>query len=334
MRRSLSLVLAITAALLASCSLTLFNYSDAGSKRYALVYGVTEYIVPPTAAGANDPNLGFPASDAAAVAIMLKQENYIVSSRWVDAAGEEYVNGADTATNIATNTGASPNITNISNDITTLAGTVGPNDLVVFYFSGHGMQDSYNPPNEYFVPSGGVYYDSGTNYYYGNPAASVSQNQFASMLSVLNTKRKVVILDTCNSGGFIGNTLEADSIPTASSGSAGGVSPQTLAQALSNYVNFPSTTDGLSPYGGAMVLSAAGRDESCYEASSPYNHGVMTYYFLMAQQQGDLNRDGHVTVSEAFSLVKAGIDTGWNPGNPGLAFEPRISGGPIDFVLW
>ena len=42
MRRSLSLVLAVSAALLASCSLTLFNYSDTGSKRYALVYGVDD----------------------------------------------------------------------------------------------------------------------------------------------------------------------------------------------------------------------------------------------------------------------------------------------------
>ena len=332
MRRSLSLVLAVTAALLVSCSLTLFNYSDAGSKRYALVYGVTMYVPSPILTATNNPNLLYPASDASSVALMLSQEGYLVTSRWVDNSGNEWVNGTPSGS-LGTST-AYPDIGNITGDISAVATLVKPGDTVVFYFSGHGMQDGSTPPNEYYVPSNAIYYDNTTNTYYGNPSASISQNQFASMLSVFNTKRKVVILDTCNSGGFIGNTLEADSIPFESGGSAGGVSPQTLAQALSNYMNFPSTTDGLSPYGGAMVLSAAGRDESCYEASSPYNHGVMTYYFLKAQQQGDLNHDGHVTVSEAFSLVKAGIDTGWNPGNPGLAFEPRISGGPIDFVLW
>ena len=332
MRRLAFLLLALGVASLGSCSLTLWDYSNIVSKRYALVYGVTIYD-PLTSAG-QYPNLNYPGSDAAAVAAMLTTEGYTVYSRWIDNAGNEWVNGKNAGTLAAdtlfTN---APTKANLAADLNTLAGLVGSNDVFLFYFSGHGMQVSGAPPTEYFVPEGGVVAGS------GDIATSVSDSEFGAMLAPISTSRRVVILDTCNSGGFIGNSLEADSIPAASLGNSGGISIPALAQALGNFFNFSSSSStGLSPYGGAMVLSAAGRDESCYEASAPYYHGVMTYYLLQAQQSGDLNHDGHVTVGEAFSLVKAGIDTDWNSNGSvqlyGETFEPHISGGPIDFVIW
>ena len=64
----------------------------------------------------------------------------------------------------------------------------------------------------------------------------------------------------------------------------------------------------------------------------------MTYYLLqgLAGRSADLNHDGHVTVLEAFSYAKAGIDTNWNPAyaSSSQAFEPHVSGGPVDFVLF
>jgi len=338
MRGFLRLVPTLSALVLASCSLTLWDYSGMSSKRYALIYGVAQYVAPPLPAQANNPNLTYPAADASSVAQMLGQQGYAVMSRWVTADGEEYVNGVDTSTNILTSSAAAPTAQNIASDLDALSANVGPNDIVVFYFSGHGMQDNNTPQNEYIVPSGGVLYSPASNWYYGDTSSSINQSQLASLVSVLPTNRKVVILDTCNSGGFIGSSLEADSIPAASLGSSGSISIQALAQALSNYVTFSTSTTALSPYGQAMVLSAAGRDESCYESDFPYYHGVMTYYFLQAQQSGDLNHDGHVTVTEAFSLVKAGIETDWNSNSgvqaSGETYEPRISGGPIDYVLW
>ena len=149
----------------------------------------------------------------------------------------EWVDGVE-GPNIAIDMTNAPTKANLIADLAALGSQVGSNDLFVFYFSGHGMQVTGTPPVEYIVPEGGV---SGG---YGIPANSVSDTELGSFLGPISTKRKVVILDTCNSGGFIGNTLEADSIPTASGGSAGGISPQTLAQALSNYLNFlPPPTD-------------------------------------------------------------------------------------------
>ena len=331
MKRLVLLPLCLSVALLGSCSLTLWNYSNITSKHYALVYGVTIYI--PSLPSGTSPNLNFPGSDASSVAAMLTAEGYTVESRWVDAQGYEYQNGIQVGELSADTTLVyAPTKGNLVTDLQAMANLVGPNDVFLFYFSGHGTQDtSVSPPVEYFIPEGGV-----DNRDFLDESLCVSDTEFGVMIAPISTNRKVVILDSCNAGGFIGNSLEADSIPAASLGFPGGLNLQTLAQALSNYLNFPTSTTGLSPYSGAMVLSAAGRDETCSEdlPGGPFLHGIMTYFLLQAPQSGDLNHDGHVTVAEAFSLVKAGIDTAFNPANPGAAFEPRISGGPIDFVLW
>jgi hypothetical protein len=332
--RTTSRVVCIFAVLclLAACSM--FDYSAVVSKRYALVYGVTMYVV---ASATSSPNLGYPADDAASVATMLIAQGYAVTSRWVDSDGTIVVDGVSTGTKIVDGTPDpnAPSKATIQDDITALKSQVGPDDVVVFYFSGHGMTDGQH---EWFVPYGGV--DPVT--LEGDTAQSIEDNEFGNMLSVLDTPRKVVILDTCNSGGFIGNTLEVDIVPGSSGGSLHIVTPATIAKAIANYFSFQSSPNGISPYGGAMVLSAAGAGESCYETnqlgSKTINHGVMTYYLLQTAAFGDLNNDGSVTGLEAFSLVKAGIDTDWN-GDPnvkaaGEVFEPHVSGGPIDFVIF
>jgi hypothetical protein len=116
------------------------------------------------------------------------------------------------------------------------------------------------------------------------------------------------------------------------------VTPATLIEAISNYAAMQASPTGLSPYG-AQVLSAAGRDELSYETPS-LGHGVMTYFLLQGLQgsRADLDSDGHVTVLEAFAFAKAGIDNNWNSDSDVIAasatFEPHISGGPVDFVLF
>jgi Caspase domain len=328
-RRLLPLLLALSVAALGSCSLTLWNYSNIVTRHYALVYGVTIYDDNKPAG--KYPNLNYPGSDASAVASMLTAEGYDVTSRLVDASGNVIWDGHDEGALSGPGAAFAPTKANLAVDLQAMGSLVGADDVFVFYFSGHGMQVTSPTPVEYFVPEGGVVADA------GNTATSVSDSEFGAMLAPISSKRKVVILDTCNSGGFIGNSLEADAIPAASLGSSGGISLQALAQALGNFLNFPTSTSGLSPYGGAMVLSAAGSGEFCYETST-FGHGVMTYFLIQAPQSGDLNHDGHVTVGEAFSLVKAGIETDWNSNSSvqadGETFEPRISGGPVDFVLW
>jgi hypothetical protein len=313
---------------LASCSL--FDYSALTSKRYALVYGVAKYVADP-----NGPNLSYPGNDAQGVSAMLAAQGYTVRSRWVDAFGQIFVDGAQQGL-IGTADAVAPSKANITADVSSLSAMLGPNDVVVFYFSGHGMPDyEENPTHEWFVPYGSIVH--GVSGYNGSEQASIEDNELGGILGVLGTARKVVILDTCNSGGFIGDRLEVDAVPPLSQNSFFIVTPGTILQAMANYLGFPLSADGVSPYGGAMVLSAAGAAESCYETPE-YGHGVMTNFLLQAAASGDLNHDGKVTAAEVFSLVKAGIELQWNTDASVIeaqwTFEPHISGGPVDFVLF
>jgi hypothetical protein len=256
----------------------------------------------------------------------------------VDDQGYAYTNGVKGA-NVAADSSQAPTKGNLEADLASFKGLMGSNDEFVFYFSGHGMQ-SNDLTVEYFVPYGAILSETNgsgaqtSTYYYGDTALSVSDTEMGSLLSQnIPTSRKVVILDSCNSGGFIGRSLDVDISPQSTSPyPAPGVTIGTINQAIANYVTYPSGSGAISPYN-ASVLSASGADESCYD-DGDHLHGAMTYYFLQTASQADFNGDGSVTVREAFSFVKAAIENNWNKTYPDCAFTPHISGGPVDFVLF
>jgi hypothetical protein len=317
----------LCALLAVSCSL--FDYSGVVTHRYALVYGVTRYAT--AAPSGSYPNLSYPALDAQDVAAMLTAEGYAVKSRWVDDAGDVYVDGALVGP-VDSNVASAPTRGNVQNDLAALAASIGPTDQFVLYFSGHGMQNA-DATHEFFVPYGGIV-KIGPDYY-GDEAGSVRDDELGGWLtSSIATPRRVVILDTCNSGGFIANTLEVDLTPdTTNPIFTPCFSLSTIAKAISAYATFTTTSaNGVSPYQ-ALVLSAAGAGESSYDDAG-HAHGAMTWYFLQTAASGDLNGDRLVTVLEAFSLVKAGIEENWNAAYPADAFTPHVSGGPVDFVLF
>jgi hypothetical protein len=329
------------AGLLLSCA----GASPTVGKRYALVYGVTRYLggtADPVgsdtfnfpAQGTNTPNLAFPGNDAVDVAAMLASKGYQVRLRCVDVNGDAFLDGANAPANAPTRA----MLENV--DLPYFAAKLGPEDTFLFYYSGHGTQDA-QATTEYIVPYGSVY-STGATSWAVDTARLVSQGELAAMLDSLPTSRTVVILDSCNSGGFIGNTLEVDRVPRTYAGVTMGISAQVISRAISNYAAFPGTADGISPYGGSIVIAAAGADEFSYEGvtlpdGTPLNHGVMTYFLLHAAS-ADLDGDGAVTTMELYAFLKAGIDTDWNS-DPGViyygeTFSPHISGGPVDWVLF
>lgn len=331
MARTRILILLIGVAVFGSCSM--FDYWGLVTHRYAVVYGVTKYISSPLQSSTGDPNLTYPGADAQDVAAMLASAGYtVLKSRWIDEAGNVFVDGA-AAGDISSPNAQAPSRDAIINDIQTYGPQVGANDTFVFYFSGHGMPNADPSTEEWFVPYGAITYQ--TDGYYGDPTKSIGDTEFGGILSAsIASPRKVVILDTCNSGGFIGNSLEADIMPAHYTGGTPIVTPAEIAQAIANYATFQASAGGISPYN-AQVLAAAGSNESCYEYGAPFNHGIMTYFLLQAPSQADLNGDGYVTVLEAFSFVKAGIDVQWNSQVGSTdTFSPHVSGGPVDFVLF
>jgi hypothetical protein len=297
-----SLVLLLTA--LAGCSLT---YPT--PRKFAVLFGINTYPFN---------NLSYPVADAASMQAMLVANSF--------ASGDVILRTEGAATKAQ-----------LQADLAALAASMTEGDLFVFYYSGHGTVYPVNGANaEWILPSGSI---SGGGTFVPNNA--ISDVELGDMLDVLPTQRRVLILDSCNSGGLIGDGLEADTVEPRLYGNTafdGVVTFGTIFQAIVNYAAFTTADNGgVSPYK-ALTIAAAGAAESSYESSSaPYSgHGVMTHFLLLAPASGDLNSDGHVTALEMFALAKAGIDTTWNLTwkNTSYVFEPHVSGGPIDLVLF
>jgi hypothetical protein len=290
--------------ILAGCSL-----SYPTPRKFAILFGINLYPFN---------NLSYPVADATSMQAMLLANGFA---------------GGD----VILETDASATKAQLIADIAALAGSIGSNDLFVFYYSGHGTVYPYlGASHEWILPSGSIN-GSGTFL----PANAIYDTELGQILDQVPTNRRVVILDSCNSGGLIGEGLEADTVAPVLAGNtawAGSITLTTIFQAIGNYAKFTTTDNGgVSPYK-ALTIAASGAGESSFESSSlPYNgHGVLTYFLLQAAGQGDLNGDGVVTVLETFALAKAGVDQWWNQAQAGTSyvFSPHVSGGPIDLVLF
>jgi hypothetical protein len=125
------------------------------------------------------------------------------------------------------------------------------NDTVLFYFSGHGDPDGYIAPY---------------NAYYAR--TWISSRELSRWLSPLESKRVVIILDTCHAGQY--ETELSDS--------------------------------------GRVVLMSSGADELSYSSfiqGEPY--GVFSYYLLQALSEfsiTDANRDYELSAEELFQYAE------------------------------
>ena len=277
--------------------------------KYAIVYGVSLYDD-----GLPEgiyPNLTYPNEDADSMEAMLLAQGYTVLKK----------------------TNSSGNLTNLLSDITTVAGAAREQDLFLFYFSGHGGYSGTGPE-----PSGA---DSSTEWIYLrgsvaplNLSATLNDDQLVAAFAPIAARKKVIIIDACNSGGFIGNELEADGEPASLVEGSDSI-VELAAQAIRLWANFDGSSADIPPWE-AIVLSAAGERELSYEMGLPYGHGIFTYYLLEAETQSDQDRDGWVTVTEAFAYATKMIYQDWNYGYgfPSAVFSPHVSGGPVDYVLF
>ncbi len=283
-----SMLLILAALFFGGCSFDL-NYD-----RYAIVYGIADYT------GGGD--LNYTDDDAIDMAALLSNQGYSVTLR------------------------TSATLTDLQNDFNTARAQAGKDDLFLFFFSGHGGQDpqgqfSEPPPgddaDEYIVLSDG---DAGDNYY-------IYDNELGDLIASIPALKKIVIIDACNSGGFIGNKLEVDATPPDYTGTV----ESSLGQAISLWANFSGEAYDIDP-SDALVISASGEKEFSYEADAPFEHGIFTYFLLETPQYGDNNGDGYVTVTEAYYYTRSNLILLFS--DPSLLYAPHVSGGPVDFVLF
>ena len=298
--------LCLLAVLAAGCVL------DAPYAKFAIVYGVSRYDLGlPEGSG---PNLKYADNDAIDMAAMLTGQGYTV---WLQ-------------------TDVAATRTQLLDDATAVASSSKENDLFLFFFSGHGGQSGSGPES-----AGGDEQDE-LIYLYGSiydSTQTFNDNELLGAFAAIPCRRKVLILDSCYSGGFIGNGLESDGTPPALLEGGQSLSAS-LIEAIALYANFDGSSADIPPWE-AMVISASGeREFSCESPADPgdpaYYHGVFTYYLLEAERNGDRNGDGYVTVTEAYDYVRGKIRTDWNLRNGYAidAFSPHVSGGPVDYVLF
>lgn len=173
---------------------------------------------------------------------------------------------------------------NIESSIEKLARKVNSEDTVVLYFSGHGttQRDTSAPGNM-------------RNYVVMYNRPHVPDNKLNDWVSNIKTPKLVWVFDCCYSGGIARKGRKSKgqgNIPV--SADAGGTVIENANQKNKEYFENK-----------AIVASSAG-NETSIEVRGSINHGIFTYYFTkgFSPSNSDLNRDGSVTVYEAFEWSK------------------------------
>jgi len=234
----------------------------------------------------------------------------------------------------------------------------------VFYYAGHGYGDgmtqyySFSPAwNAYFSDASSSSEPLGaglkTEYLllYGMSVSAPttvdevgeeldreaeSDDDLAAHLESIPSLQRIVIIDACHSGGFVGDGPYVDSVPRSFEGDGMGISGIDGITAISIFAG-GSGTNGADIGPDTVVMSAAGEQEFSYEyaASAGISNGVFTHYLLMTPSSADVNMDGLVTVSEAYSYTVFAIEA---LENPYLTLEdkfiPRLGSSSVDFVLF
>ncbi len=280
-------------------------------RRYALVYGVGEY------ASVND--LPFATNDGIDVRSLLEAQGYTI----INPGSSEAATRAD-----------------LEADMAEARSVVGPRDVFLFYFAGHGLQ--------LIDKSDGLIAFS--DYSGIDSPGALFTSELLDSIKAMGAFHNILILDACNSGTFIEESFGVTTLPdsyvhsTFTDASEGGGG---LSEAISNYF-------GINAVPNISVMTAAGPSEESYEWSGAFgselaralgvpaeyaDNGVFTGFFLEAAANADANVDGRITLSEAYNHIYRRIDSTWNAEfRKSLysedVFYPHISGGGLDPVLF
>jgi uncharacterized caspase-like protein len=284
---------------------------SAPSDRHAIVIGIAAYQ--------NVNQLTYPPADAAAMKTLLTNTGWSVDSSLIDGA----------ATKAA-----------IKTAIANLAKASGVSSTVLVYYSGHGTTIS---GEAYIAPV-----DTAASL---NTASLISTDELHAWLKALPSSNRLLILDSCDSGGFADSGTSMDSAPPnyGSTAPYNGLAPLDqgfdaglIPTALNNAGALLSRAFTIRADPGILTIAAAGAEEQSYD-DSQHLHGAFTYYLLAAGSDAAADTDGNklVTAVEAYTYATNMIKTNWNAtwgstvdGGMYMDFLPRISGGSGDIVLY
>ena len=176
---------------------------------------------------------------------------------------------------------------NIKNAIKNTLGRAGPNDLVVFYFSGHSINapdtlpyDESDNNDEYIVS-----YDS------GYATTCIRDDELKDWLDAINAKNKLLIFDSSYSEGmYKGALTDHDSSDT---------------EFMSEFTNSRLAGESAKDVSGSsyLVLAACGVSEYSYIGST---NSIFTEYLIegLNSISADTDKDNTISAEEAFYYAR------------------------------
>jgi len=160
----------------------------------------------------------------------------------------------------------------------------GKDDMVIIYFAGHGAteRDLTSPDGDglekYILP-----YDANPKDLY---ASALPMREISHILNRIRSERLVFIADACYSGASGGRTISIEGFRA------------NLSDAFLNRIAGGK---------GRVIMTASGPNEVSAE-DDRLQHGVFTYYLMQGLQgRADYDRDGLITVDEAYRYVSDAV---------------------------
>ena len=296
---SLRAIVALALALLtASCALPAITV-----ERRALMIGISDYInLPPPSGPGTD--LTYPSVDAIDMKAVLESSDWVVDNSLMDHA----------ATKAA-----------IQAKFSSFFSALPENGTALIYYSGHGTEInevSYLVPSDY-------------NGDYDNYSQMISPTELASWVNdSIATKNVIFIADSCNSGGFVAAGDSSDQIATPYNPTSDRTIWVTPLPTIAKFAELLSLNAKATGNLDMITISASGAAELSYETGALQN-GVFTHFLLDAATKGDVNNDGFVSCTEAYSYAARRVDSYWNDSrSSGDGFYPHITGGWRDLALF
>ncbi|MCB1175534.1 MAG: caspase family protein [Leptospiraceae bacterium] len=192
-----------------------------------------------------------------------------------------------------------------------LADKVSDKDTVVLYFSGHGttQRDTSAPDNM-------------RNYIVMYDRPHVPDDTLNDWVSRIKTPRLAWVFDCCYSGGIArkGRKTRGEGVIPVSANNGGTVIENGNKKAAEYFEN-------------KAIVASSSANETSIEVRGNINHGLFTYYFTkgFSPSNSDLNKDGSVTIYEAFEWSQKRVTQEAKKYNHNQ--HPQISGNAAGIII-
>ncbi|MBK7706257.1 MAG: caspase family protein [Acidobacteria bacterium] len=251
-------------------------------RKFAVVIGVSKYQYNDVGLG----NLNFADKDAAEL------KNWLITSGGFAVEDVLYMVNADAT------------LSAVRDSLNRFLTRATENDLVLFFFAGHGTPDPFNPTELYYLVHDSKVGDLKRT---GFPMTELK----AIVDRKISSTRAIFLLDTCHSGGVSGKKVVP--FKTVTKGNRGlddGTGERILERPVEIRNDVSQAAGRLFASRGRAILSSSDVSETSREGSRwGGGHGVFTWVLLQGLKGlADSNSDRVVTTGELFQFVRSRVN--------------------------